>query len=138
MPGDPSKDVVQARELRLTWVTGIGAAVVTIGTAINPVFDAVIGKNAPAWVKAIIFITAILGWVLLSIADMASRAYATAHASAAVPPPGSPAAPGTLTVTSGVDDPGWTLIAMSPDGTQALLTKPGQPLQWVPIDDVTS
>lgn len=129
---DPSKDVIESGALRLTWGSGVGAVIVALGTAIDPVFDTVVGEDASPAVRASIVIAAIAAWAVIATGDLLARSYATAHTKK----PGLDA-----TLTRGVDETGFFAVAFrsSPSdrtGVEVLLVKPGKQPEWVSTEHV--
>jgi len=113
---------VEYGALRLTWGSGVGAVIVALGTAIEPVFETVIGEDASRAVRASILIAAIGACAIIATGDLLARSYATAHTKK----PGLEA-----TLTRGVDEKGFLAVAFgsSPSdlaGVEVLLDKPGK------------
>jgi hypothetical protein len=129
---DPSKDVIESGALRLTWGSGVGAVIVGLGTAIDPVFDTVVGEDASPAVRGSILIAAIAAWAIIATGDLLARSYATAHAKK----PGLSA-----TLTRGVDETGFLAVDFrslpsDPDAVEVLLVKAGKRPEWVSSDEV--
>jgi hypothetical protein len=130
-------DLIKSGALRTTVGTGVGAVVVAIGTAINPVFDAVVGKDAPSWVKAIILIAAIMAWAVIAAADALARGYAAGRAAPQVTP-----APAGLSAKyiPGRNDPEYRVAAfeLTPgsDALRCLVTRTREAPSWKDAKDL--
>lgn len=117
--------------LRTTVGTAVGGVIVAIGTSINPVFDAVVGKNAPAWVKAMILVAAVAAWAIVAAADLMARGRA-----AAAQMPQILAAPENLRAKVGAvgADPVYQIAAYKFTPATAtveyLAVKAGEPPSW--------
>ncbi len=132
------KDVIKAGELRLTKASAIGAALVALAAAIEPVFEAILGGDPEPGHKVAIFVAAIGAWALVASADMISRSHATAHTQPQVAPIQQAL---TVTYTKGHDETGYAVVAVrtvseDPAGAQFLIVKAGKPPVWASQDDL--
>jgi uncharacterized membrane protein len=145
-------NAIQSDSLSLTRWAGVGAAIVALGTAINPVFDVVVGKHASNAVKASILIAAIAAWAVIVAADMLSRGYAdsqTKHAEAEraaatvyATAQKNALSVGKATITTDTDEGGYYVAALrlnasQPADSMFLLVKKDKHPTWVKATDVT-
>ena len=139
---DPSKDVIGASTLRTTWISGIVAALLAVGTSWDSLWKTVYNTDPSPAVKTAVLITILAAWAAIAIADMAVRAYATAHTSNP-PEPGGPwqvtplaaAAEATLTQKEGttlaVVVVASRVDARSGETIQFLILVPNGSAEWV-------
>jgi hypothetical protein len=73
--------------LNLTRVTGIGAALVTVLTAINPIWEQVLGASTPNWAKPAVVISVIATFAIVAAADILGRGFAAGQRGAIIPMP---------------------------------------------------
>lgn len=73
--------------LNLTRVTGLGAALVTVLTAFNGVWETIFGENTPNWAKPVVIISVIATFAVVAAADILSRGYAAGQRGSLIPMP---------------------------------------------------
>jgi hypothetical protein len=134
-------DLIKSGALRTTVGTAVGGVIVAIGTAINPVFDAVVGKDAPAWVKAIILVAAVSAWAIVAAADVLARSYVAAHAQEQILP--APAGMNAKFPEMGTER-AWQIAALkfvpnkkAPDDVECLIVRTGGKPDWKKATDLT-
>jgi hypothetical protein len=144
LPRDKDADIIKPGSLRITTASGFAAAVVVLAAGIDPVFEALFGKNvedaALTNEKTAIIIAAIVGWAIIAAVDMIVRSYATASSRPTVT---SVPAGVSATLTTGIDESGYLVAAarFSPAAeadkqTEFLLVKAGKPPTWVTGTDI--
>lgn len=141
---DRASDVpgaVKAPATNLTLGSAIIAFLAVIGTAIEPVFEAVFPDGASDGIRAAVLIAVIAAWALIGVADIIMRGVsqaATARSQWVMSPVESGI---TATRLEAVDSPGWTVAAVrfplsTPEKTSYLLVKAGETPAWVDKEDV--
>lgn len=128
-----ANEVIAAKSLRITWLSAIAAGVVAAAALFtDDFFDELLGGEAPAGARAAVFITVVVAWAAIAVADILARGYASAHPAAIAPvPPGLPKA----TWTKGTDESGFRVAAVrmtSSDDAEYLILKSGHAPRWVP------
>ena len=73
--------------LNLTRVTGLGAALVTVLTAFNGVWDTIFGTETPNWAKPVVIISVIATFAVVAAADILSRGYTAGQRGSLIPMP---------------------------------------------------
>lgn len=133
-----TNEVIPAKSLRITWLSAVAAGVVAAAALFtDDFFDELLGGEAPAGARAAVFITVVVAWAAIAVADILARGYASAHPAAiATVPPGLPKA----TWTKGKDEAGFRVAAVrmtSSDDAEYLILKSGHAPRWVSGADLT-
>jgi hypothetical protein len=76
------QDVIKGGTLRITWISGILAALAAAGSTWDSVWSAVYKEPPSAWVRTAVLIAIVAVWGLIASADMLARSYATAKTQA--------------------------------------------------------
>ncbi len=80
---DPANDVIQARPMQLTTVSGWAAGIGTVGAAVAAFYGSVAGQNIPPTIVYAIFglvAVALLAFTIIVSVDMWCRTQLTIHA----------------------------------------------------------
>ena len=125
-------DVIQSRSMRLTLGSAVGASIVALAAAIEPVFEAVFGGKATPGIRAAVLIAVIAAWTLVAVADLLARGYATAHTRL----PGLKATIARATEESGFFAVDFRPAPNDPGKVEMLLVKPGRKPEWIPASDI--
>jgi hypothetical protein len=140
---DPKADVVKSGAFRLTWVSGAIGGIGALIIAFNKGFTEIFGDEAGAGIKASVLIAIIAAWAVIAVADLLARAITTSARLRSAPAAGTPAPDGMqVTLTDGVDSPGWLVAAVrgtdgAADGDlELLVVKAGEKPRWVGQDGV--
>jgi hypothetical protein len=138
---DANKDVVKSGALRLTWVSGAIGGIAAILTALNEHLINFFGDDLTDEIKANILIVIIAAWALIAVADLFTRAIATAARQKAPQPPLVPAPSGMrVKLIEGPDSPGWLVAAIrggnGAGDAELLIAKSGEAPKWVSRDEV--
>jgi hypothetical protein len=72
---NPDDDAIKGGTLRITWISGIIAALVALGSTWGSLWDAVYGQDPSMWVKTAVLMTIIAAWSLIAAADILGRAF---------------------------------------------------------------
>jgi hypothetical protein len=132
------KALVKAPEYRITVATGVGTAIVTLGTAINPLVKAVLGEDVTTGQRLVVLVTVIAAWALIACTDILARSFVAARRSPQVVP-----LPGGLkaTLTRGRDTQDCVLAAVQADPNDPaqpkfLVLHDENPPLWATGDDL--
>jgi len=131
--GDKANEVIPSKSLRITWLSAVAAAVVAAAALFtDDFFDELLGDGAPGGARAAVFITVVVAWAAIAVADILARGYASAHPTPVAPvPAGLP----KVTWTKGKDESGFSIAAVrmtAADNAEYLILKSGHEPRWVP------
>jgi hypothetical protein len=121
----------------LTRVSGFGAAVAGLLTAINPTWKIIFGADTPTWAKPVFMMVVVLAWALIAVADVLGRSYVGGQRSARVTP-----LPATVKAkdTKGSDQLCEVVaVRFDPadqDNPSFLVVKAGEGSEWVEHGDL--
>ncbi|HEX8103205.1 MAG TPA: hypothetical protein VF533_11370 [Solirubrobacteraceae bacterium] len=143
--GKSESDAIDARTLNLTLGSGFAAFIATAVVVFNKSFKAIFGEDlgpeALATHKVAVLVAVIAAFAAIAVADMLSRAWATASKANSTALGNNfviAAAPSRLKAmkTTGTDEDGFMVAAIrfkpsAPDDVEYLLIKAERPPEWV-------
>jgi hypothetical protein len=122
--------------LNLTRLTGLGAALVAVLTAIDGVWDEIFGADAPTWAKPVVMISAIAAFSVIAAADILARGYAAGRRGDIIPMPDGL----TATYTPGRDQQVFVAAVRfrrTEDGdSEFLIVKPDKTTSWASKEEL--
>lgn len=122
----------------LTRVSGIGAAIAALLTAVNPAWNAIFAKDTPTWAKPVFMMVVVVVWAVVAAADILARGRIKAGEGGVQVTP-LPAAL-RATDTRGADQ-ACQVVAIrtdpaAPGETTFLVVRAGQVAEWAGQEDL--
>jgi hypothetical protein len=122
--------------LNLTRLTGLGAALVAVLTAIDGVWDTIFGAEAPTWAKPVVMISAIAAFSVVAAADILARGYTAGRRGDIIPMPDGL----TATYTPGRDQQVRVAAVRfrrtEDDDSEFLIVKDDKTTSWASKDEL--
>jgi hypothetical protein len=72
---DPAADEIKPGTLRITWISGIVAALAAAGSTWASAWEAIYGQDPSNAVKTAVLIAVVAAWAVIASVDIAARAY---------------------------------------------------------------